>query len=117
MASQVRIHSAASGSSARVGAMSHGFGPLVRMPAEAARRLSGALLFGPNRILVDKVMISAVAAGFGTMRQHPKEKQRQLTFVSLIAFLTAFSRANRPDGPVLTSMNTISHDEIGETEN
>jgi hypothetical protein len=43
--------------------MSHGFGPLVRMPAEAARRLSGALLFGPNRILVDKVMISAVAAG------------------------------------------------------
>ena len=43
--------------------MSHGFGPLVRMPAEAAQRLSGALLFGPNRILVDKVMISAVAAG------------------------------------------------------
>jgi hypothetical protein len=33
------------------------------MPAEAARRLSGALLFVPNRILVDKVMISAVAAG------------------------------------------------------
>jgi hypothetical protein len=53
----------------------------------------------------------------GLCAQRPKEKQRQLTFVSLIAFLMPFSRANRPDRPVLTSMNTISHDEIGETEN
>jgi len=40
-------------------------------------------------------------------------QQRQLTFFSSTAFLTAFSRADRPDRPVLTSMNTIS---ISSTE-
>ena len=72
-----------SGASAR-GSGSQGFGPGLRIPAEAARRLSGLPLFGPNLNLVDSVMIKAVAA----RRSRSCSAARRLRFIKVRAATT-----------------------------